>query len=80
MLRDPKEFSHSRSVNSLVLGKSYERDQGDLSCRQLISGGRDGKIRLWEAQHMNDKSQADASAQTILKPAMQMDEHSDWVN
>ena len=77
VLRDSNEFSHSKGINAVVLGKSYEKLQPgkfeqilicnmsvDLNlqtnlqdvdttirCRELFSAGRDGKIRLWEAQH-----------------------------
>ena len=53
VLRENDEFFHSKGINSLALGRAYERPeaQRSLPCRHLISGGRDGKIRLWEAQH-----------------------------
>ena len=53
ILRDKNEFYHSKGINSLAMGKSYEKVDGqrNLQCRHLMSGGRDGKIRLWEAQH-----------------------------
>lgn len=53
ILRDRNEFYHSKGINSLTMGRCYERNEGSraVSCRHLMSGGRDGKIRLWEAQH-----------------------------
>lgn len=51
VLRENDEFFHSKGINSLVTGRAYEKHDGQRSllCRHLISGGRDGKIRLWEA-------------------------------
>ena len=110
------------------MGRAYEKTEGPraLQCRHLMSAGRDGKIRLWEAQHSRSgglggqSNQASAGGansdqifsgttgstsfgqsnplghsnprmgttqaasigggQTFLKPLMQMDEHTDWVN
>ena len=28
VLRDPNEFSHSKGINSVVLGKSYDKQNG----------------------------------------------------
>ena len=35
ILRDPDEFAHNRSINTLTLGKSYKKDtDGDIiGCR-----------------------------------------------
>ena len=64
ILRDKNEFYHSKGINSLTMGRAYDRNEGSrtVSCRHLMSGGRDGKIRLWEAQHSRGDSGAAGSA------------------
>ena len=62
IFRDTNEFAHNRGANSIVLGKQYNGtfDSGfsdTVSCRQLFTAGKDGKIRMWEAAHKaNDEN------------------------
>lgn len=51
VLRDNNEIPHSHGINSVALGRSCINDQEETeaACRQVFTGGRDGKIRMFEA-------------------------------
>ena len=52
----------------------------DIITRQVFTGGRDGKVRMHEAQYKEIMDNAKKRMQTKTDPVIQMDEHTDLVN
>ena len=55
----------------------------DIQCRELFTAGRDGKIRMHEANYRRAVELGgpdEEGIQTYLSPRYMMDEHTDWVN
>lgn len=49
ILRDRNEIQHSKEINSIELGRSFQND--DHVSKELFSAGRDGKIRMFMSEY-----------------------------
>ena len=49
ILRDRNEIQHSKEINSIELGRSFNND--DSVSKELFSAGRDGKIRMFMSEY-----------------------------
>lgn len=65
VLRPEAEVDHSKSINSIALGRASTSQINDVSaqCRQLFTAGRDGKIRMHQAAYQ-DVSPQEVNIQT----------------